>query len=106
MVEWFVKSSPVVDRRSPRGGVRTGFREFFYGLSGYEFERLNVEMRGALETLFLTVTVGNLVGVPVIPAYYSLRLLPFIVPQVETWKRRVLREREFSDAHEYDLHGV
>jgi hypothetical protein len=42
----------------------------------------------------------------VLPPYYSLRLLPFVVPQVETWKRRVLREREFHEEHEYDLHGM
>ena len=75
-------------------------------MTGYEFERHGVEMRATLEALFMTVTVGDLVGVPVVPPYYSLRLLPYVVPQVETWKRRVLREREFSDSHEYDLHGL
>jgi hypothetical protein len=47
-----------------------------------------------------------MIGLPVIPPYYSLRLLPFVTPQVKAWKRRVLREREFSDQHEYHLHGV
>jgi hypothetical protein len=40
------------------------------------------------------------------PPYYSLRLLPYVVPDIAVWKRRVLREREFTDAHEYHLHGV
>ena len=75
-------------------------------MTGYEFERHGIEMRATLEVLFMTVTVGDLVGVPVVPPYYSLRLLPYVVPHVETWKRRVLREREFSDSHEYDLHGL
>ena len=90
----------------PRGGILAAVREFFYGLSGYEFERHAVEMRSSLETLFMTVTVGDIVGMPIIPPYYSLRLLPYIVPNIETWKRRVLRERDFSESHEYDLHGV
>jgi hypothetical protein len=28
------------------------------------------------------------------------------VPEIATWKRRVLREREFTDQHELHLHGV
>ena len=99
-------SNPVARHGAPRGGRRAAILEFFYGMTGYEFERHGVEMRATLEALFMTVTVGDLVGVPVVPPYYSLRLLPYVVPHVETWKRRVLREREFSDSHEYDLHGL
>ena len=47
-----------------------------------------------------------MVGLPIIPPYYSLRLLPYVVPEVETWKRRVMREKEFTEEHEFDLHGV
>ncbi len=89
-----------------RGGFLNALREFFYGLSTYEFERQAVEMRASLETLFMTLTLGDIIGVPIIPPYYSLRLLPFVVPNITTWKRRVLREREFSDSEEFDLHGV
>ncbi len=81
-------------------------RQFLYGMAGFEFEQHAVEMRASLETLFMTVTFGDIVGMPVIPPYYSLRLLPYIVPNIETWKRRVLREREFSDSDEFDLHGI
>jgi hypothetical protein len=35
-----------------------------------------------------------------------MRLLPYVVPSIATWKRRVLREREFSDSEEFDLHGL
>jgi hypothetical protein len=92
---------------SPRGGrIARAIREFAYGMTGYEFARHAVETRTAMETLFLTVVVGDMVGLPVLPPYYSLRLLPYVVPSVSTWKRRVLREREFTEEHDYDLHGV
>jgi hypothetical protein len=90
----------------PVGRLRHAVREFVYGMTGFEFDRHAVEMRAALENVFMVVTVGDMIGLPVIPPYYSLRLLPFVVPQVSTWKRRVLREREFTEEHEYDLHGV
>lgn len=88
------------------GAWAKAVREFLYGLSGYEFEQQAVEIRGSLETLFMLVVFGELVGVPILPPYYGLRLLPYVVPQVETWKRRVLRERTLGDDHEHDLHGV
>ncbi len=90
----------------PRSGFLSALREFLYGLSSYEFERHAVEMRASLETLFMALTLGDMVGLPIIPPYYSLRLLPYVVPTVEAWKRRVLREREFSDSEEFDLHGI
>lgn len=81
-------------------------REFLYGLFGMEFAGHALEMRASLESLFMLGTVGDMLGVPVLPPYYSLRLLPYIVPNISTWKRRVLREREFSDEHDYHLDGL
>jgi hypothetical protein len=89
---------------SPFIGIRAALAEFAYGMSGYEFARHAIETRAALENLFMVVVVGDMIGLPVIPPYYSLRLLPFVTPQVATWKRRVLREREFTDQNH--LHGV
>lgn len=84
----------------------TAIREFLFGMTGFEFVRHAVEARSALESLFMAVTVGDMIGLPVLPPYYALRLLPFLVPSVETWKRRVLRERELHEVHEFDLHGM
>jgi hypothetical protein len=91
---------------SPSVGFRAALREFAFGMTGYEFARHAVETRAALENLFMVVVVGDMIGLPVIPPYYSLRLLPFVTPQIVTWKRRVLRERDFSDQHDSHLHGV
>jgi hypothetical protein len=89
-----------------RSGRWQAIREFFYGMFGMEFAGHAMEMRASLESLFMLGTVGDMLGVPVLPPYYSLRLLPYIVPQISTWKRRVLREREFSDEHDYHLEGL
>jgi hypothetical protein len=87
--------------------VRFGaIREFIYGMYAYEFERQALEMRGELETAFLLITLGDMLGVPVIPPIYSLRILPYVVPGIESWKRRVMRERDFTDKEELHLHGV
>ncbi len=89
-----------------RGTWAQAIREFLYGMSGYEIAQHALEIRASLETMFMLVVFGDMIGVPILPPYYGLRLLPYIVPQVNTWKRRVLRERQLGDDHEHHLHGV
>ena len=81
-------------------------REFLYGMFGMEVAEHALEMRASLESLFMLATVGDMIGVPILPPYYSLRLLPYLVPNISVWKRRVLREKEFTDEHDYHLHGL
>ncbi|MGB9118269.1 hypothetical protein [Bradyrhizobium sp.] len=81
-------------------------REFLYGMSGYEIAQQALEIRASMETLFILSVFGDMLGVPVVPPYYGLRLLPWVVPQIETWKRRTLRERELGSDHEHHLHGL
>jgi hypothetical protein len=89
--------------RTRLGGWLQALREIAYGMTGYEFEQHARHLRAERETLLLLLTFGDLVGVPVLPPYYALRLLPYVVPDVEGWKRRVLRERHPLDNEEYDL---
>jgi hypothetical protein len=77
-----------------------------FGMVGMEMASHAMEMRASLESLFMLATLGDMIGVPVIPPYYSLRLLPYVVPNIATWKRRVLRPREFTDEHDYHLDGL
>ena len=88
------------------GGWRKTLREVMYGLSGYEIAQQALEIRAIMETLFMLGVFGDMLGVPILPPYYGLRLLPLVVPQIETWKRHVMRERELGTDHEHHLHGV
>ena len=94
------------DNTSVSRGWRRTLHEFMYGMSGYEIAQQALEIRAKMETLFMLGVFGDMLGVPILPPYYGLRLLPFVVPQVETWKRSVLRERELGSDHEHHLHGV
>lgn len=94
------------DQPSMPGGLREALREFLYGMTGHEFARNALHARSSLETIFMMIVMGDIIGVPVMPPYYSLRLLPFMVPGVATWKRRVLREHDMAASHDYELHGV
>jgi len=78
-------------------------REIIYGLMFHEMDLEMKKEKGHLDNLFMLVVFGDLVGLPVLPPYYSLRLLPHIVPSLETWKRRILRERDLTDFVAHDL---
>ena len=94
------------DSMSVTPGWSRALREFMYGLAGYEIAHQALEIRAKMEALFMLGVFGDMLGVPILPPYYGLRLLPFVVPQVETWKRSMLRERELGSDHEHHLHGV
>jgi hypothetical protein len=83
-----------------------GLREFLYGLFGYETAQQALEIRASMERLFLLVTFGDMLGLPIMPPYYALRLLPYVAGAVEGWKRGLARERQLGEGHEHDLHGV
>lgn len=81
-------------------------REFLYGMTTFEFVQQALEMRASIEKLFMVGVFGDMLGVPILPSYYGLRLLPWVVPEIEAWKREVLRERELGSDHEHHLHGL
>jgi hypothetical protein len=73
-------------------------KEVIYGMASHDTVRYALKTRASMEHLFILITMGDLLGVPILPPYYSLRLLPYVVPQISTWKRRMLREKDLTDA--------
>lgn len=84
--------------RSFLARLKQAFFDYIYGMAVHEQTRFALKTRGSMEHLFILITMGDLLGVPILPPYYSLRLLPYVVPQVATWKRRMLREKDLTDA--------
>jgi hypothetical protein len=72
-------------------------REILYGMTIHEMDLELKKERGHLDHLFILVVFGDLVGLPLLPPYYSMRLLPFIIPTIGTWKRSLLREKDLTD---------
>ena len=78
-------------------------REILYGLMLHEMDLEMKKEKGHLDNLFMLVVFGDLLGLPLLPPYYSMRLLPHIVPSLEAWKRRMLREKDLTDFVAHDL---
>ncbi len=84
--------------KQEKRGFLDNLKEVMYGMAAHDMSRYAVRTRASMEHLFILITMGDLIGVPILPPYYSLRLLPYVVPNIATWKRRMLREKDISDA--------
>jgi len=82
----------------PKKSFFQNAKEVLYGMAQHDMSRYALRTRASMEHLFILITMGDMIGVPILPPYYSLRLLPYVVPQISTWKRRLLREKDVSDA--------
>ena len=71
--------------------------EVFYGMAFYDMVRYVERSRADKNRLFTLMVYGDLLGVPLLPPYYTLRLLPYLVPTLNSWKRSMLRERDMTD---------
>jgi hypothetical protein len=92
---------PIQEEQEEKGGLRKVLgkvREVTYGMASHDMTRHAMRTRASMEHLFILITMGDLLGVPILPPYYSLRLLPYVTPQISTWKRRMLREKDVTDA--------
>ncbi len=90
LISWFKSSGKIV-------------REILYGMTIHEMDLELKKERGTLDHLFMLIVFGDLVGLPLLPPYYSMRLLPYIIPSLETWKRSLLREKDLTDFVSVDI---
>jgi hypothetical protein len=84
--------------KEKKRGFFSKVREVTYGMAAHDMTRHALRTRASMEHLFILINMGDLLGVPILPPYYSLRLMPYVVPQITTWKRRMLREKDVTDA--------
>ena len=68
-----------------------------YGMMLFDAVLMFRRQRADMEHLFVLISFGDLIGVPILPPYYNLRLLPYVVPLINRWRRRMLRERDLTE---------
>ena len=85
------------------GNSVTTVRDILYGMTIYEMVRgLNKE-RSQREHLFALVVFGDILGIPILPPYYTLRVLPYVITSLPGWKTGLLRERDFTDLCDQEI---
>ena len=59
--------------------------------------------RARREELMVLLLFGSFLGVPVIPTYPALRLIPHTIPHLGIWRCRMLREKDFTELLDHEL---
>lgn len=72
-------------------------QDVLYGFTAYELDISLQKEKGTLNQYFTLILFGDLLGLPLLPPYYTLRLLPHLLPELKSWKRSMLRERDLMD---------
>ena len=81
--------------------IRQTLGEVLYGMALHEIARANIRQRASLEHLFILITFGDMVGVPILPPYYCMRLLPFIVPEINGYVAPLRRSPDwYAENHD------
>jgi hypothetical protein len=78
-------------------------REVIYGMTVYDWVHELQQARREQERLFTLMVYGDLLGIPLLPPYYTLRLLPYMVPSLGNWRRSMLRERDLTDLIDQEI---
>jgi hypothetical protein len=76
---------------------RKAVKDFLFGATSFEIHQTVRHEKLARRDLILLFSFGDLLGVPVFPPYYSLRLLPYFYPALESWKKRMVKEKDLSE---------
>lgn len=70
--------------------LRARVAEFMFGAAmTWVILPHSLKRRAELERIFMLMTTGDLMGTPLSPPLDVLRLLPFMVPQILYWRRRL-----------------
>jgi len=77
--------------------------EVFYGMTIHEMDLVLKKEKGSINNLFMLIVFGDLIGLPLLPSYYSMRLLPYTLPIIKIWKRSILREKDLTDFVSQDI---
>lgn len=83
--------------------IGRALRDMLYGATVYEMVRDLHKERSHLEHLFILIVFGDMLGVPILPPYYTLRLLPYVVPSIAGWRYSMSREKDLTDMCDQDI---
>jgi hypothetical protein len=95
-----MRSPRVKDRSTTEGlgnSIRKAWRavkDFLYGFFLHGMVQEVEGRRRKEESAFFLLVMGDLVGLPIFPCYYRLRLLPHCLIGLDSWKRNALRPKD------------
>ncbi len=80
-----------------RGGFLQGIKEFLYGFLLHGMVLGVYGQKAQLEDIFILFVLGETIGVPVFPGFYSMRLIPYYTARFSHWKKKTVKPKDLLD---------
>ena len=72
-------------------------KEFLWGLAFLEMYRETLKEKRKYEDVMNIVLLGEFLGIPLMNSTITLKLLPYLFPELQHWRRRQLTEQDITD---------
>lgn len=96
--------TPLLERLECRlRAAGRALRDILYGMTLYDWVLEMQKARGEVERAFTLIVFGDLLGIPILTPYYTMRLIPYMVPRLEAWRRCMLRERDICELFDQEI---
>ena len=80
-----------------RTSLRRKVRDFLWGLFFYDLYLEAVRTKTSYKDALNLFLLGQFLGLPLMNSSISLRLLPYLLPELGDWKKRQLKEKEIIE---------
>ncbi len=78
-------------------GFKRAAKDFLFGLFLYELYYDTLKYARKYKDAINIFIIGEMLGLPLMGTYLSMRLLPYLFPEIEKWKFRQLRDSDVTD---------
>ncbi len=73
-------------------GVKQALRDFFFGALILGLYQNVVRLKMKYDDIFFSLIMGEFLGIPLLGNYFTLRILPYLLPELERARIRLLRD--------------
>ena len=78
------------------GFIQTA-KDFLYGFLFHGMVSEVYEKKAEFEGVFMVFILGETIGVPILPGFYHLRLIPYYAARFPHWKKKTLKPKDLFD---------
>jgi hypothetical protein len=77
--------------------LKQKLRDFFFGMFLFDMHQDLLVTSKKYKEVAEILMLGEFLGIPLISTYYTLRLIPYFVKDLEEWKRRQMTEKDLLE---------